>query len=97
LNHSASTAYVNAEGQAIPLPFITGQQAQIQRSQALLAQPLESALQNYGDYRTALSSGKKAALDYGTDRVKTLQELMKPVSTPYGGTLSRYNPHDGPV
>lgn len=44
LNTAAAQAYTNTQNQPIALPFITGQQAALQRSQATLAGPLEAQL-----------------------------------------------------
>lgn len=76
LNTSASQAYTNAEGQPIALPFITGQQAQIQREQSTLAQPLESELSLLQAQRQLQSQGSEAAL-----------EVYKPTALSYGGSL----------
>lgn len=84
LNTSASQAYTDTQGQPIALPFITGQMAALQRSQTQLAQPLESSLALAQARRTARSEGLSKILDF-----------TKPVSTSYGGTMSRLNPATG--
>ena len=93
LNDSFSQAYVNTEGQAIPLPFITGQQAQLQRSQALIAGPLQDAIGNYSDYRTAQGEGLKNLIDF----TYGYQKDQKPeaVTLGAGQTYGTYDPKTG--
>lgn len=95
LNTSAATAYTNTENQPIPLPFITGQQAALQRSQNLLATPLESQISLMQAQRTMAGTASKAALDRVDAQIAAARELAKPVATSYGGTLSRYNAKTG--
>lgn len=63
LNEAASTAYVNTQNQPIALPFITGQQAAIQRSKTNLAAPLEAYIARAQAKRQIASNVSKAALD----------------------------------
>lgn len=95
LNTSATQAYTNAAGQAIPLDFITGQQAAIQRSQAALASPLEAQLTLSQAKRQMATTASKAALDREDAKLAAARDLAKPISTAYGGTTSRYNPATG--
>lgn len=95
LNASSAQAYTNTEGQAIPLEFITGQKAALQRSQNALAQPLESQIALLQAKRQMSSTASKAALDRLDTQTAAKRELAKPISTAYGGTLSRYNPQTG--
>lgn len=95
LNTSASQAYTNAEGQPIALPFITGQQAQLQREQSTLATPLEAQLSLAQAKRQLATTASKAALDREDAKLAAARELAKPVSTAYMGTTSRYNPATG--
>lgn len=95
LNASAATSYTNTAGQPIPLPFITGQQAQIQRSQATLAQPLESALTLAQAQRGLAGTAAQSALTQANNRISSYQDFLKPVPTSYGGTLSQFDPTTG--
>lgn len=95
LNASAATSYTNTAGQPIPLPFITGQQAQIQRSQAALAQPLESALTLAQAQRGLRGTAAQTALTQANSRISAYQDFLKPVSSAYGATLSQYDPATG--
>lgn len=95
LTTAAATAYTNTENQAIPLEFITGQKAALQRSQSALATPLTAQLSLLQAKRQMASTASKAALDRLDTQVAARRELAKPVSTAYGGTLSRYNPTTG--
>lgn len=92
LNTSAATAYTNTENQPIALPFITGQQAAQQRSQQLLATPLQSQITLLQAQRQAASTAAQTALGVASDKLAATRDLAKPISTAYGGTASRYNP-----
>lgn len=95
LNTSAATAYTNTQNQPIALPFITGQQAALQRSQNLLATPLEAQISLLQAKRQMASTASKAALDRTDAQIAARRDLAKPISTAYGGTTSRYNPQTG--
>lgn len=95
LNAGAASSYSNTAGQSIPLPFITGQQAQIQREQATLAQPLESSLALAQAQRQLQGTAAQAALTEADNRIANYDSFMKPVSTAYGGTLSQFDPTTG--
>lgn len=84
LNTSAAQGYTNTENQPIALPFITGQQAALQRSQTQLATPLEQQISLLQAQRQMKQTG-----------IQNLLDFTKPVATTYGGTLSRYNPSTG--
>lgn len=95
LNASAATAYSNVQNQAIPLEFITGQQAALQRSQSALSAPLEAQLSLAQAKRQMAMTASKASLDREDAKLSALRDLAKPVSTAYGGTTSRFNPSTG--
>jgi hypothetical protein len=95
LNTAAAQAYTNTQNQPIALPFITGQQAALQREQSTLAQPLEAQLSLAQARRQLTTTSSKAALDRQDAILAAKRELAKPISTAYGGTLSRYNPATG--
>lgn len=95
LNTSATAAYTNTQNQPIPLEFITGQQAALQRSKAQLAQPLETQLSLLQAKRQMASTASKASLDRLDTQIAAKRDLAKPVSTTLGSTLSRYNPQTG--
>lgn len=96
LNTAAATAYTNTQNQPIALPFITGQQAAIQRSQALLAQPLESQLALLQAKRQTASTVSKAALDRADALTAARRELAtKTVDIPFGGQVAQYDQSTG--
>lgn len=96
LNEAASTAYVNTQNQPIALPFITGQQAALQRSQSNLARPLESQIALLQAKRTMAENASKATLDFMTNREKSANELAtKTISIPFGGSVAQFNPATG--
>lgn len=84
LNASTQVATTNAQNQPIALPFITGQQAALQRENATLATPL----QNQASLLEAQRQMKQQGL-------QTLLGMTQPVATSYGGTLSRLDPSTG--
>lgn len=96
LNTAAATAYTNTQNQPIALPFITGQQAAQQRSQALLAQPLESQIALLQAKRQTASTVSKAALDRADAMTKARRELAtSTVSIPFGSTAAQFDAASG--
>lgn len=95
LNASSQQAYTDTQNKPIPLEFITGQQAALQRSQSALSTPLTNTLSLLQAKRQMASTASKAALDRLDAQTAAKRELAKPVSTAYGGTTSRYNPQTG--
>jgi len=96
LNTAAATAYTNTQNQPIALPFITGQQAAQQRSQALLAQPLESQIALLQAKRQTASTVSKAALDRADAMTKARRDLAtSTVSVPFGSTAAAFNAATG--
>jgi hypothetical protein len=87
LNASAAQAYSNTEGQAIPLEFITGQKAALQRSQAALSVPLESQLSLAQAKRQMAMTSSKAALEREQAKVDASREVSKPISLASGASL----------
>ena len=83
LNVAAETAYTNTQNQPIALPFITGQQAALQRSQSLLARPLESQIALAQSRRQASGTISKAMME----REDKLRSENKPVEVGAGGAL----------
>lgn len=63
LIESTKKAYLNTQDQAIPLDFITGQLASIERRASTLAEPLERKLARLQAVRTASMESSKFALD----------------------------------
>lgn len=63
LIESTKTAYRNTSGQAIPLEFITGQLASIERRATGLAEPLERKLARMQAARTSSTEASKFSLD----------------------------------
>ena len=95
LDASLRQAYTNTEGQPIALDFITGQKAAEQRSYEALSAPIEATLALAQAKRQLAMTASKTALDREQAKLSAAQELAKPVSTSYGGTMSRYNPTTG--
>lgn len=96
LNTSAAKSYTDIQNQPIALPFITGQQAAVQRSQALLAQPLESEIALLQAKRQISSTASKAALDRADALTKARRELAtSTVSIPFGSTAAAFNSATG--
>lgn len=95
LNTASAKAYTNTQNQAIALPFITGQQAALQREQSTLATPLTAELTLAQQQRQLASQGAEAGLNFESSKLSAARDLVKPVATTYGGTLSRYNPQTG--
>lgn len=62
---STKTAYLNRENQAIPMEFITGQKAAIEKRAINLAEPLERRLARLQAQRTAALEASKFTLERG--------------------------------
>ncbi len=90
LTESAKKAYENAQGQAIPMEFITGQLAAIERRATGLAEPLEKKLARLQASRTSSLEASKFALDRADKKLTAEREATKPVA----GT-SFYDPTTG--
>lgn len=96
LTNASSMAYTNTQNQPIALPFITGQQAALQRESATLAQPLEQQLALAQAQRQLGSTGAKAALDRQDAILAAKRDLAtKTINTTYGGTTAQFNPATG--
>ena len=96
LNVAASSAYTNTQNQPIALPFITGQQAALERSQANLAKPLESQIALLQAKRQLAGTASKAALDRVDAQLAAKRELStKTVTESFGSTTSVFNPKTG--
>ena len=93
LESSFKTAYTNAEGQAIPLDFITGQQKRLQDTALNLEQPLQAKATLLQARRTAALEASKYALDNEAGKIKTYQDLNKPTAVAFGTSL--VNPSTG--
>lgn len=87
LNIAAATAYTDTQNQPIALPFITGQQAAQQRSQNLLAQPLEQQIALAQAKRQTAATVSKAALDRMDAQTKAKRDMAAPVSVGSGSSL----------
>ncbi len=96
LNASAAQAYTNTENQPIPLEFITGQKAALQRSQNALAAPLTAQITRLQAKRQIAATASKAALDRLDSLTATRRELAtKTIDVPFGGTSMQYDPESG--
>lgn len=96
LNTAAAQAYTDTQNQPIALPFITGQQAAIQRSQNLLTQPLQSELAYLQAKRQTSSTAAKAALDFSQSKIAAARDLAtKTIDIPFGGSVAQYDAATG--
>lgn len=93
LQQSYKTAYMNANGQAIPLDFITGQQKQLQDEATNLSAPLEATASLLQSKRTAAIQADEFALSNEQSKISALRDINKPVALGYGGSLA--NPSTG--
>lgn len=93
LQNSLRTAYTNTDNQSIPLDFITGQQKQLQSSEANLEAPLQAQAALLQAKRTANLDASKFAVQTASDQLSALRDISKPVSLSYGGEL--VNPVSG--
>lgn len=80
---AAGLSSVNIQNQPIALPFITGQQAAVERSRANLATPIAARLARLQAKRQISLEASKAALEIEQKKA----ELSKPVSVGFGETL----------
>lgn len=91
INLSADKAYVDTQNQPIALPFITGQQAALQRSQGLLTKPLEASLARMQAKRTAAMGASKSVferLDQKESDLRSIESTSnKPVTLAQGSSL----------
>ena len=71
---ASATGLVNIQNQPIALPFITGQQAAVERSAALRGMPIEARLARLQAKRTMAQTAGKAALDYEESKAKAERE-----------------------
>lgn len=83
LTSSAKAGIVGAEDKAIPMEFITGQQASIERRANVLLDPLQKELTREEGRRTGLLGRLQQALGFQADQgqlqLQALQEQRKPV------------------
>jgi len=73
ITNSLSQAYTNTQDQAIPMSFITGQQASLQRQANTLAEPLESRLSRAQAERKGLAEQAQFNLQRADNRAETQQ------------------------
>lgn len=80
---SGKAGIAKAEDKPIPMEFITGQQASIERRANTLLEPLQRELTRASGERASLGDRLKAALGFQTDQanltIKALEEQRKPV------------------
>lgn len=104
LLESAKKAYVNAEDQAIPLQFITGQIASIERRANALAEPLQAKLARLQAQRQSSIEASKFALSRADQKeaeakaeakakAAAAAEAEKPMEV--GGNIVKFNPATG--
>lgn len=88
-------ASTNAEGQAIPLDFITGQQKRLQDTATNLETPLVANGNLLQAKQQAAIDASKAALDSASTKLEAYRDINKPVTLGYGGSI--VNPSTGAV
>jgi len=100
LRQSYNEGDSNIRNQAIPMQFVTGQQAALQRQytnqqEGIAAEslPLKDQLALLQQRRAANQAAAKANLDFEQAQYKTEQEKSKPVEV--GGSLIQYDPNTG--
>ncbi len=95
LNSSFAKSYADTAGQAIPLPYITGEQAQIQREQAAAAVPLQATITTQEAQRQMGLSGSTALGTIATGQLSALAGLNTKTPLPFGA--STYTPATGAI
>lgn len=95
LSESARKGFLNAENQAIPLEFITGQMKAIEDRANALAEPLERKLARLQASRQASLEGSKFALDRAEKQAQIARDASKPMEVGAGQTVGRFNPDTG--
>lgn len=93
LNAGAVEGALNIEDQAIALPFITGQQASLEKRRLNLARPLESEAAILQAKRTIATDASKFALERADKRADVARETeMATASVPFGSSLYQFDP-----
>lgn len=95
LIESTKTAYRNTSDQAIPLEFITGQMASIERRATGLAEPLERKLSRMQAARTSSLESSKFALERADKALQAEKALAAPQAVGQGTEIVKYNPATG--
>ncbi len=95
LIESTKKAYLNIEDQPIPMQFITGQLASVERRATALAEPLQSKLARLQAKRTATIDASKFALERADKKFESEQAKLKPTAVSSGESIVRYNPLTG--
>ena len=93
LIESTKKAYNNIKDKPIPLEFITGQLASVERRAIELAEPLERKLARLQSARTSALETSKFALERADTARKSEEEKAK--GTEVGGAIVRLNPATG--
>lgn len=93
LDSSYRTAYTNAEGQPIPLEFITGQQKRLQESETNLAAPLQAQATLLQAKRQLAQNAAAATLDAEKGKIDAYRSYNTPTGVSVGTTL--VNPATG--
>lgn len=87
LAESTRKAYISTSDQTIPLEFITGELASIERRALALAEPLERKMARLQSTRTASLEASKFALERQDKKAEAATAAGKPVSVTSGTTL----------
>ncbi len=95
INASFAQADANAQGQPIPMPFITGQQAQLQREQSVESLPLSNTLAIAQANRQLQMQGATTELGAAQGQLTTLAGLNTKQPLPFGA--STYSPGSGVI
>lgn len=93
LIESTKSAYNGIKDKAIPLEFITGQLASVERRATGLAEPLERKLARLQSTRTSALESSKFALERADAAKKAEEEKTKGIEV--GGSIVRLNPTTG--
>jgi len=95
LNESYNLGLSDISEQAIPLGFITGQQAALERRMSGKAQTLEQQLARAQAKRMSATEASKFALERADARLAQEQKANQPFSISEGETYGRFNPQTG--
>jgi hypothetical protein len=93
LDAAKKLGLADTQDQPIALPFITGQQASIERRAGVLAEPLQQRAARMQAQRQAALESSKFALDRADKQAGLEQDLTKP--TDVDGNIVQYDPKTG--
>ena len=91
LDESYKTAYLDINGQPIPLQFITGQQKAVESRKLALAEPLEKKMARLEAKRISAQNASKFSLERADKKLEAEEEKKKPFSISEGEEYGRIN------